>query len=196
MTVTEIAAHKKLTLSDIETEIAHWKPIRVPLASTREPLLPESAESPAPASRLRGAQDSNGDALLGIGHLFSRLAESVLLQRIAPRLQVIGAGLGRAVGGLGTAVFAGVRVVNAAKQDLAAGNRSLPSARQETVVSMGGIAAGMVVGEAGYLLAAAATAISAPAVVVGGVLVGTVIAAGYAASWARNALGKQYSAHK
>ncbi|NLF24209.1 MAG: hypothetical protein GX589_00935 [Deltaproteobacteria bacterium] len=136
------------------------------------------------------------DAFLGIGHYLSRLSESSLPRLIAPQVQSIGAGLTRAATGIVTALGAFYRCYKAGSNDIKNGDYSFPTARRESVVSLGSIGAGIAVGEVGFYATAAAVSLGTPVAFTTALGIGTAIAAGLVASYTRNWLGDYYDSIK
>ena len=137
---------------------------------------------------LSSAISAETDAAGGIGHFISRLQAARLPRNISTPLEVMRAGAARALGGLIGAGVGAYRIVQAAKSDIAAGDRSFSNTRRETVVTLGSITAGFAAGEAGYLLTGGAAAVGAPAAVTTILGGATVLGAGYAVYQARNHL--------
>lgn len=155
----------------------------------------QSSSRTAPGSwwaRVRDVSTAAEDSLLGLGHYVSRLAENSLPQLIAPRIRIIGAGLGRAAGGLLSAAGAGYRIMQAAREDLSSNDYSLSRTRRESTVSAAAIASGALAGEAGYLATSAAIAAGAPSALIIAMGAAAIAGAGYAAYQVRESIGGYY----
>lgn len=161
----------------------------IPDLSTEQKLSPLEIL----AEKITKVRAALSDSLLGSGHFVARLSRGRLLQKIAPALKVIKSSLGRSLGGLTSTIIGSARIVNAARSDLKSGDSSLKSARKELTVTLGGAAAGLLVGEAGYLIGGAALGLSAPVSVTTALAIGTFIGTGYAAYQARNYIASQWN---
>lgn len=137
-------------------------------------------------SEIKRYSAASTDSAIGTGHFISRLSESLILRKIAPPIQSINAGIGRAVGGAISLVTSGYRVYHSVKDDLASGDRSFYQTRREVTASLGSMASAMIIGELGYIGTAAVASLGAPVGVTTGLAVGTAFLAGYGAYKIRN----------
>ncbi|MCB9030731.1 MAG: hypothetical protein H6619_06725 [Deltaproteobacteria bacterium] len=144
------------------------------------------------AAGVRTTRQAIADSALGFGHFVSKVGESTLLQKVAPKLSLINKGLGRVAGGAITVGTTGYRLYKTARNDLSNNDYSLPETRKELTLSLGSIGAAGAVGEAGYLITAAALGLGAPSIIITGLAGATLLGSAYAAYKARAALSSYY----
>ena len=124
------------------------------------------------------------DSALGFGQMGTLAAKGSLPGTATSIGARILSGAPRALGGALTLALAALDVANAFKGDLKLGSTDLAQTRGEIFRSSVAVTAGMAAGTVAGGIAAAATALGAPALVIGAIGVGGFLGIGYAASTA------------
>lgn len=136
--------------------------------------------------------ESAGDSLLGIGQIASGAKEAFLPQVIASTSSRLVASSGRLLGGIGTLLTSGYRIMKTYQNDANSGKGDFSATRKEVFVTSASVTSGFAAGTVFGLATAGVTAVGAPAIVVGGIAAAGVVAVGYAAYKVRNFAGELF----
>jgi len=133
------------------------------------------------ADGVREVRRSVGDAALGMGHMVSTAAHSVLPRVVATPLSTTFASAPRFLGAAATLATSGYRIVTTFNEERKAGSENFPETRKELLMTGAAGAAAVVAGGAIGVAGIGIAALGAPAIVMGGVTVAGFIGVGLVA---------------